>query len=176
MPRRDFCPLYLNPDNRISNRRQSVRKTSSPPVGEDDLVPLPGHSRRGGNPEPFLCADTLMATWKCWVCEPDPCHACRNTMQIIQPTPKATVFVGNGLISALDNQGPIRWREVVPFGLPTPTLGIGNPETTRNIGPRYRSTRHASLPSRLGGSNNANCGARWTEIWIYQGLTASEVA
>ena len=162
MPRRDFCPLYPNSDNRISNRRRSVRKTPSPPVGEDDLVTPPGHSRRGGNPEPFPRADTLMATWKTsGVCEPNPRHHCRINMKIIQSTPKATVFAGGGLISVLDNQGPIRWREVVPFGLPTPTLGRGNPETTRNFGPRYRSTRHASLPSRLGGSNNGKLWCFW---------------
>ena len=69
---------------------------------------------------------------------------------------KATVFVGGGLFSVVHDQIPIRWGEVGPLGSPTPTLGRANQGTPENIASRPRLTRDASLPSRLGGSNNGN--------------------
>ena len=76
------------------------------------------------------------------------------TMPITQSTPKATVFVGGGIVSDVGSQGPICWREIGPIGSPTATLGGANPVTSRNLGSRSRSTSDASLPSRLGGSIN----------------------
>ena len=89
-----------------------------------------------------------------------PSDACM-TIPIIQSTPKATVFVGSGIVSLVDYQRPIRWRGVGPFGSPTPTSGGANPGTTRISGSRSRSTRDASLPSRLGGSND---GKLWCSL------------
>ena len=91
----------------------------------------------------------------------------RPTMPITQSIPKATVFVGGGIVSVVDYQGPTRWREVGSFGSQTLILGGGNPGTTRNFGSRSRSTRDASLPSRLGGSIN---GKLWCSLdWALDG-------
>ena len=40
----------------------------------------------------------------------------RITMPIIQSTPKATVFVGSGIVSVVDYRGPRRRRRVVRLG------------------------------------------------------------
>ncbi len=87
----------------------------------------------------------------------------RPTMPITQSIPKATVFVGGGIVSVVDYQGASRWRKVEPLRSQAPTLGGGNPGTTRNMGPRSRSTRDTPLPSRLGGSINGKlrCSLDW---------------
>ena len=66
-----------------------------------------------------------------------------RNIPITQSKTKATVFLGGGLISAVDRQGPIRWRDVGPFGSPTPTLGRANQGTPENIASRPRLTRNA---------------------------------
>ena len=49
------------------------------------------------------------------------------TILITQSTPKATVFVGGGLVSAVGSRGPILWREVGLLRSQTPMLGLPTP-------------------------------------------------